>query len=835
MVAIMHTDTRVRTGDMRARMPRKMEIKGRTGQGNIMVAIATPNALSMRATRFRNKAGLLPRETRGGSVKIEEYIRNFYPQKYLDANNSIGHRDLTDEEVEEMKEGNFGQYGNKARMYNRVAKMESANESSGLFVWKLEPNLTRSAPTASTLRRSGRRVSTHAQASRTRPTRKQPPRASKHISKNEPSSPGLLTPKSTKFEDCIGRESMDDQEVIHDDSILDDDSLHLDDEESQYWDIFLDLPATHPSRMETDEETMEPSQTDPGFLPVNQMQDHTYASGAPRFQGENSNPNNAYSSENVGSLYRPLAIGAVRTNAHESKQSFRQPFFGSTSHRGMVAESPRFRTADNNGLVNHQQSDFTLPPSIFSPMTDEFPAIHSDPHPLARYFDPRNALYDTDSFNVDPYPEASAPILDSNTVTHKGLGHPDTSSFNAEPYPLAPAPIWGLNTVTRKSLGHPDTSSFNVEPYPLAAAPVLGPRTGRQDRRGRNDNKSFNGNLRPLAPAPFFGSSPAKYDSRGHTDINSVNGGPRRLAPAPVFGLSTARPDSRYRPQGHDSGYQPRLLENALSSNQASMDENIGLDNGGNNEFVPQRFLGSRGVPTPGYQAFHTRDTNNAANRSLGEKRSSRPSRPMGFGEHRSIPRGSRLDRRQFENELGSHGVEMSGYQAYNTSRIEGLANHQSVAIDTSFTNQTRRTSTLAPYVSQYEQGNHLRKRHEDHDGGVPTGVMKPHDATSEETPKMGQNNNEVDLMQYEDAQWGQSQNPQASITGSAVQGQVAGNAAGSMQGVQNNDTNQFGYSADELRQIFFGGMGNEDLSSFDFDGLSSMDEYEGPLFDPQS
>lgn len=798
MVAIMHTDTRVRTGDMRARMPKEVEIKGRGGQGNHRVVVASPNALSMRATRFRNKAGLLPREQRGGSINIEEYIKKFYPQEYLDANNSKGYRDLTDEEVLEMKEANFGQYGHKARMHNRVAKRQSTNESSALFPLKIEPNLTRSAPTPSTLRRSGRRMSTRAQVSRTMPTRKQPPRASKRAFKAESSSPSSIAETIT-FDDDIELESMDGQEVSHDTSMLDEDDFQLNDGENQSWDTFSYLPNPNRSQMELGEETMKTSQVDHGFLPVNQTQDHAWVSAAPRIDEDNDNHSNTYPLENAGSPYEASAM-ALSTDDHRRNCSFTKPFFGSTSHRG----------ADDEGLVNHQHSDFTLPLSVLSPMTDEFPAIHSDPHPLASYFDPSTALYD---------------------IPH----HADTNSFSVDPRWPAPAPIFGSSTATHKSRGRLDTNSFNVEPHPLASAPALGPSARRHDRRGRTDNQSFNVEICPLAPAPTFGSSTARYDSRGRTDIHSVNDGPRPLAPAPIFGQSIARHSSLHRPQGHDSDYRSRLLENAASSDQASMNENLRLDNGGNNTFAPQAFsdtLGSYGVSTYGCQAFHTGDTNSAANRSLGTNRSSRPLAPE---EHRPIPRGSRLGRQGFENELSSRGFGMSGYQRYNTSQTEGLAIYQPVTIDTGYTNQTRSTSTLAPYVSRHVQGNPLRKRHEEDDGGVPTGVMKPHDGTSGEIPKMGNNDHKVDLMQYEDTQWGHSQNPQASMTRGTVQGQAAGYAIGSMQGVHGNNTNPFDCSADVLRQYILGRTEDEDLSPFvDFDGLASMDEYEeGSLFDP--
>ena len=84
----------------------------------------------MRATRFRLSAGLLSWEVKDGTDAKNGRILDLIPAKYKDVNSTKGWRDLTKEEIKQVKAGALRkpQQGRKAK---RASKDSEEEESVG--------------------------------------------------------------------------------------------------------------------------------------------------------------------------------------------------------------------------------------------------------------------------------------------------------------------------------------------------------------------------------------------------------------------------------------------------------------------------------------------------------------------------------------------------------------------------------------------------------------------------------------------------------------------------------------------------------------------------------
>ena len=263
MVAICHMDTRIRCGDLRARMPKYLEIKGTNGGPNLLVPIASPNALSMRATRFRMRAGLLPRGQRGGSIKIEEYLRNFYPKCFLDANCSKGYRDLTEEEVADMKAPNVGKFKYRARVENRLVMHQPGNETVAAQA-PTKPAEAASTRSETTPRRSTRLQSTRGRSVRVPTTRVQYART--HSARAQSTVPTRIQP-ARGVKNTINHESSQtdagptpiketDEAAVQDDNMAGQDSRPLNDTEAAIRAIQPRPLTPEPSQSDTNQEAV---------------------------------------------------------------------------------------------------------------------------------------------------------------------------------------------------------------------------------------------------------------------------------------------------------------------------------------------------------------------------------------------------------------------------------------------------------------------------------------------------------------------------------------------------------------------------------------------------
>jgi len=117
LVAIFHSDRRVQIGDIYARMPNEVVEEG------LAVRLFQINTLSMRMTRFRLQAGLLPRETRSGSEAIVDGFKKLLGDHCFQENSTrrFG-RDLTLQEIEKVREPNKGQFLQKSKNKNSTTK-----------------------------------------------------------------------------------------------------------------------------------------------------------------------------------------------------------------------------------------------------------------------------------------------------------------------------------------------------------------------------------------------------------------------------------------------------------------------------------------------------------------------------------------------------------------------------------------------------------------------------------------------------------------------------------------------------------------------------------------
>jgi hypothetical protein len=88
-----------------------------------------PGTVSMRATRFRLKAGCISWEPKAGSEKIADYILKLLPQSCIDANSTLSFRDLSKDEQEDATKPNEGTQPNRASKAKRAATVEKENKA----------------------------------------------------------------------------------------------------------------------------------------------------------------------------------------------------------------------------------------------------------------------------------------------------------------------------------------------------------------------------------------------------------------------------------------------------------------------------------------------------------------------------------------------------------------------------------------------------------------------------------------------------------------------------------------------------------------------------------
>ena len=116
LMAMMHSDSRMKIFDIRGRMPNVARIAGKNGEKQ--ENLKSLNGLSMMMTRFRLKAALLPRERRSGSREIEEGLKALLPPSCFRSSppstKSFG-RLLTDEEVTKLQALNKGKFDYRKR------------------------------------------------------------------------------------------------------------------------------------------------------------------------------------------------------------------------------------------------------------------------------------------------------------------------------------------------------------------------------------------------------------------------------------------------------------------------------------------------------------------------------------------------------------------------------------------------------------------------------------------------------------------------------------------------------------------------------------------------
>lgn len=112
LVAIFHSDRRVQINDVYARMPSEVVLPNEQGTTSLF----TTNTLSMRMTRFRLEAGLLPREQRCGSDAIVEGYKQILGERcFLENSTRSFGRNLKPEEIKKVKRANKGKYSQKSR------------------------------------------------------------------------------------------------------------------------------------------------------------------------------------------------------------------------------------------------------------------------------------------------------------------------------------------------------------------------------------------------------------------------------------------------------------------------------------------------------------------------------------------------------------------------------------------------------------------------------------------------------------------------------------------------------------------------------------------------
>lgn len=175
LVAILHTDTRIQIGDIHGRMPNEVALAENEGT----IPLFGANTLSMRMTRFRLEAGLLPREQRCGSGTLKEGYKNVLGERCFTENStrSFG-RKLSQQEISILKQHNKDKFGLKAKNKNQsfhaeessnietktdimmggrttgvLAAVNNHQETNAEFLRRMFPNLYRAVDGASTHRK----------------------------------------------------------------------------------------------------------------------------------------------------------------------------------------------------------------------------------------------------------------------------------------------------------------------------------------------------------------------------------------------------------------------------------------------------------------------------------------------------------------------------------------------------------------------------------------------------------------------------------------------------------------------------------------------------------
>ena len=127
MEAMCRTNSHIKQADLRARMPSMMVTK----VGKRAIPLFTLNTISMRMSRFREQAALMPREKRAGTEALEANLRKLLPEQCFKENStkSFG-RLLTPKEIEEVKSTNKGKFGYRAHTGKEPVSTSDTGASS---------------------------------------------------------------------------------------------------------------------------------------------------------------------------------------------------------------------------------------------------------------------------------------------------------------------------------------------------------------------------------------------------------------------------------------------------------------------------------------------------------------------------------------------------------------------------------------------------------------------------------------------------------------------------------------------------------------------------------
>ncbi|MCJ1393451.1 hypothetical protein MMC18_006326 [Xylographa bjoerkii] len=111
--ALLRSDWRITKYDICARMPHSWPIRKTKNDTTTPQELCkpNPNAINMRAIRFREKYALLSWNKRFGTDVKNNYLKALYPKHCIDKNSSEGFQiNLTTTDIEEMKQPNKGQF-----------------------------------------------------------------------------------------------------------------------------------------------------------------------------------------------------------------------------------------------------------------------------------------------------------------------------------------------------------------------------------------------------------------------------------------------------------------------------------------------------------------------------------------------------------------------------------------------------------------------------------------------------------------------------------------------------------------------------------------------------
>ena len=133
LVAMIHSDLRLKLSDIRGRMPNVSRLATKTGER--LENLKSLNALSMMMTRFRLKAALMPRENRLGSNEIEQALKKILPESCFESSppstRNFG-RLLTDEEVSQLQKPNRGTFDSRKRPEIGDSRGKATNKAKSL-------------------------------------------------------------------------------------------------------------------------------------------------------------------------------------------------------------------------------------------------------------------------------------------------------------------------------------------------------------------------------------------------------------------------------------------------------------------------------------------------------------------------------------------------------------------------------------------------------------------------------------------------------------------------------------------------------------------------------